>query len=129
MTEKRVIGGLQKLTDMLFKQYYKDNNQTEYGDGNSNSNSNGNNVDENVQSDEVTTSREIAASNTTEMRTNKENDGNIQHFLDNDMQNGAEQFCAMVVHQLTDGNMVEQADEWHLGQLDAYNKAHQRFFG
>lgn len=115
MTEKRVIGGLQKLTDLLFKQYYKQNSDED----------NENEVDGNMQSDEVTMSSD-APTSTTKLRLNKENDENIHQFSDK----GAEKFCAMVVNQLTRGtDEVAQADEWHRGQLNAYDTAQQHFFG
>lgn len=115
MTEKRVIGGLQKLTDLLFKQYYKQNPDED----------NDNEVDGNMQSDEVTMSSDVPTS-TTKLRLNKENDENIHQFSDK----GAEKFCAMVVNQLTRGtDEVAQADEWHRGQLNAYDTAQQHFFG
>lgn len=117
MTEKRVIGGLQKLTDMLFKQYYKQNPDED----------NENEVDGNMQSDETTMSSDVdAPTSAKKLRLKKENDENIHQFSDK----GAEKFCAMVVNQLARGtDEVAQADEWHRGQLNAYDTAQQHFFG
>lgn len=122
MTEKRVIGGLQKLTDLLFKQYYKDSQDDE---------ENQNQVDGTLQSNEVTTSTQYAASSTNNVHvyTNKENDENFEQFVDNGIHNGAEQFCAMVVHKLAGDGVVQRAEEWHRDQLDAYNQAQKHFFG
>lgn len=120
MTEKCVIGGLKQLTELLFKQHYKHNEITDDAVTR---------CDEPLQSDEVTTSTEFEATSS-DTQTEKENNGNFQKFLDNAMQDGhAEQFCAMVVRQLTDGgDSVDHSDEWHRGQLDAYNNANKHFF-
>lgn len=126
MSEKRVIGGLKQLTELLFQQHYKNN--TDETDSNQ---------DENmpVQSDEISmyrTAETVPEKQCVNMDMNmdlpKENDGNFQQFLDSAMKDGAEQFCAMVVQQLTNQQHVEQHDEWHRGQLNAYNLAHQRLF-
>lgn len=119
MTEKRVIGGLKQLTELLFKQHYKHGQNTE------------NTItqhDERIQSDEVTTGTK-RESTPSDMQTDKENNENCQRFLDNAMQDGhAEQFCAMVVRQLTTADSIEHSEEWHRGQLDAYNMAREHFF-
>lgn len=114
MTEKRVIGGLQQLTELLFKKHFKQNVVTRN--------------DELLQSDEVSTSTVFEASSS-DMQTDKENDGSFQKFLDNAMEDGhGEQFTAMVINQLTAGHPVDHSDEWHHGQLEAYNQAHKRLF-
>lgn len=119
MTERNVIGGLKKLTELLFKQHYKQNQSDENAVTQS---------DDFLQSDEVSTSTESEASSS-EMQTDKENSGNFQRFLDNAMGDGhAESFCAMVVRQLTGAESIQHSEEWHRGQLDAYNKAHEHFF-
>lgn len=119
MTEKRVIGGLKQLTELLFQQHYK-RHENEVD-----SSQNENNF---VQSDEITTSAETPSSSNIAMNDGKENDGNFQQFLDSAMKDGAEQFCAMVVQQLTNQQHIEHNEEWHHGQLNAYNFAHERLF-
>lgn len=122
MTEKRVIGGLKQLTESLFKQYFKQNENDE------------NSIDgcsETLQSDEVAIATAYSAPNNIEnhpTHPDKENNGHFQQFLDNAMQGGAEQFCAMVVEHLTAGNQEDQSEEWHRDQLNAYNMAHERLF-
>lgn len=119
MTEKRVIGGLKQLTELLFKQHYKQDNQNQSVFTQS---------DEPVQSDEVSTSTEYEATSS-DMQMDKENDGRFQQFLDNAMEDGqGEQFCAMVLEHLTTANSIDHSEEWHRGQLDAYNLAHKRLF-
>lgn len=118
MTEKRVIGGLKQLTELIFKQHYKQNQCAEDIVSQS---------VEPLQSDEVSTSNEYKASSS-DVENDKEN-GNFQKFLDNALGNGeAEQFCAMVVKHLTTGEPIDHSEEWHRGQLDAYNLAHERLF-
>ncbi|XP_031626694.1 uncharacterized protein LOC116342983 [Contarinia nasturtii] len=119
MTERNVIGGLKQLTELLFKQHYKQNQNDENDVTQS---------EEFLQSDEVTTSTE-SEPNSSDMQSDKENSGNFQRFLDNAMGNGhAESFCAMVVRQLTSADSIQHSEEWHRGQLDAYNMARQHFF-
>lgn len=114
MTEKHVIGGLKQLTELLFKQHYKHNITDENN--------------EPLQSDEVTTSTEYEATSI-DNQTDKENNDRIQQFLDNAMGDGhGEQFCAMVIEQLTSGHSTHHSEEWHRGQLEAYNMAHKRLF-
>lgn len=116
MTEKRVIGGLQQLTELLFKQHFKQNAVTQN--------------DEPLQYDEVSTSTVFEATSSGMETDDKENvDGPFQQFLDNAMDDGhGETFCAMVINQLTDGHPVDHREEWHHGQLEAYNQAHKRLF-
>lgn len=117
-TEKRVIGGLTQLTELLFKPHYKHNDNAEATVSQ--------NVDS-IQSDEESTSSENDA-NSTDMQTDMEN-GNCQQYLNNAMDNGqAEQFCGMIVRTLTTGSPIDHIEEWHRDQLDAYNLAHERLF-
>lgn len=122
-TEKRVIGGLKQLTELLFKQYYKPN---------SNGQDNVDGVNEPLQSDEVTKSIEYPTPNDTDMQIDKENaaDGHFQQKQsdNNTTPDEAEMFCGMVVQQLTTVEPVDHSEEWHRGQLEAYNKAHERIF-
>lgn len=118
MTEKRVIGGLKQLTELIFKQHFKQNQMSEDSVTQTN---------EPLQSDEVSTSMEYEATSSG-MQPDKEN-GHFQQFLDKAMGNGqAEQFCAMVVKHLTTGEPIDHSEEWHRDQLDAYNLAHERIF-
>lgn len=114
MTEKRVIGGLKELTELLFRQHYKDKNEADQ------------NENKFVQSEEISTSSECPSSSSIES-TDKEN-GNFQQFLDSAMKDGAEKFCAMVVQQLTNQQHIDHHEEWHKGQLNAYNFAHEQLF-
>lgn len=116
-TEKRVIGGLKNLTELLFKDHFK---QT--GDGQSDDN-------EPIKSDEMAMNVEYSTSSDEHAFANKENaDGNVQQFEEKK----AESFCAMVVSQLTSGDDPISNDhkneEWHHGQLKAYNWAHDQLF-
>lgn len=117
MTEKRVIGGLKQLTELLFKEHYKqpDSNQCH---------STVSQRDEPLQSDEVTTSTEFEATSS-DMQSDKENDERFQQYIDNGQ---GERFCAMVVKQLTSKSSIDHSEEWHHGQLEAYNMAHKRLF-
>lgn len=81
-----------------------------------------------MQSDEILTNTEMPATSNANMKTDKENDGQFQQFLDSAMKDGAEQFCAMVVQQLTNQEHIDHHEEWHHGQLNAYNLAHKRLF-
>ena len=117
MTEKRVIGGLKQLTELLFKQHYKqqDSNQCH---------STVTQSEVPLQSDEVTTSTEFEATSS-DMQSDKENDERFQQYIDDGQ---GEHFCAMVVKQLTSKSSVDHSEEWHRGQLEAYNMAHKRIF-
>lgn len=120
-TERRVIGGLKQLTELLFKEHYKHNSiEDDNVDG----------INEPLQSDEITTSTECATSSTMDMQTDKENNANGQYQLDSNesMHDEAELFCGMVVQQLTTGDAVDHTEEWHRGQLKAYTAAHERLF-
>lgn len=116
MTEKRVIGGLKNLTELLFKQNYKQNETEAELTKNSDP----------PHTDDKSTSSQVPSDSN--MNTDKENSGNFQRFLDDAMKDGAEKFCAMVVQQLTAQTHIEHNDEWHRGQLNAYNLAHERLF-
>lgn len=116
MSEMRVIGGLKNLTELLFKQNYKQNATANESTENSDP----------LQTDEKSTSSEVPSGSNT--NTDKENSGNFQRFLDDAMKDGAEKFCAMVVQQLTTQTNIEHNEEWHRGQLNAYNLAHERLF-
>lgn len=116
MTEERVISGLKNLTELLFQQNYKQNVTAAESTENSDT----------LQSDEISTSSEVPSCSNT--NTDKENSGNFQRFLDDAMKDGAEKFCAMVVQQLTTETHIEHNEEWHRGQLNAYNLAHERLF-
>lgn len=110
-TEKRVIGGLQKLTELLFKQHFKPN-------------ANEGNMDNGgpVQSDENAMSVDYSTTNgTANMYADKEN-------TDENPPDEAEVFCGMVVQQLTTSDPNEQKEDWHRGQLNAYNWAHDKLF-
>lgn len=115
-TEKRVIGGLKNLTESLFKQNYKQNATADESIENSNL----------LRTGETSSSSEVPSG--TNINTGKENSGNFQRFLDDAMKDGAEKFCAMVVQQLTTQTHIEHNEEWHRGQLNAYNVAHERLF-
>lgn len=123
-TEKRVIGGLKQLTELLFKQHYKPNANEQLGN------------DEPMQSNEVAMSMDYSTSSGANMYTNKENtDGNV-HFDENlpdesdaMYHEAGEAFCGMVVQQLTTGDPNDhKEEEWHRGQLNAYNWAHEQLF-
>lgn len=116
MTERRVIGGLKNLTELLFKQNYKQNETTAESTENSDT----------QQTDEISTSSESPSGSNT--NTDKENSGHFQRFLDDAMKDGAEKFCAMVVQQLTTQTHIEHNEEWHRGLLNAYNLAHEQLF-
>lgn len=116
MTEKRVIGGLKNLTELLFKQNYKQNETVTESTENSDP----------LQPDEISTNSEVPSAS--DINTDKENSENFQRFLDDAMKDGAEKFCAMVVQQLTTQTHIEHNEEWHRGQLNAYNLAHERLF-
>lgn len=115
MTEKRVIGGLKQLTELLFKQHYKQQNTNQCHSIQN---------DEPLQSDEVTTSTEFEATSS-DMQSDKENDERFQQYIDD---GHGEHFCALVVKQLTSKSAVNHSEEWHRGQLEAYNMAHKRLF-
>lgn len=57
----------------------------------------------------------------------KENQADLDGILDVAMKE-AEQFCAMVVHQLNTNHDNDTNDDWHSGQLHAYSSASQRMF-
>lgn len=114
-----MIGGLKQLTELLFKQHYKPNSTEQDNiDG----------INEPLQSDEVTTSTEYPMSIDSDTQTDKENVNFQQNQPDNTTPDEAEIFCGMVVQQLTTVEPIEHDEEWHRGQLDAYNKAHERLF-
>lgn len=115
MTEKRVIGGLKQLTELLFKQHYKQQDSNQCHSTQS---------DEPLQSDEVTTSTEFEATSS-DAQSDKENDERFQQYIDDGQ---GEHFCAMVVKQLTSKSSIDHSEEWHHGQLEAYNMAHKRLF-
>lgn len=124
-TEKRVIGGLKQLTEFLFKQHFKSNGQVELNAADT--------TDEATQSDEVSSSIELPSDD--DVKGDKENNSKtvpIHSSMDSAMHyQEAELFCGMVVEQLTTtGQRAEKppSDEWHRGQLDAYNLAHKRLF-
>lgn len=118
-TEKRVIGGLKQLTELLFKEHYKQNAKDQKD------------TNEPLKSDEMETNVDYPSSSGANMYANKENtDGNVKQIEDNvpDESGGAEVFCGMVVQQLTTGESKDHTEEWHHGQLNAYNWAHEKLF-
>lgn len=122
-TEKRVIGGLKQLTELLFKEHFKPNGDDQ-SDGN-----------EPMKPNEMAMNVEYPTSSDEHALANKENaDGNVQQFQENvpnddsPMCDEAEVFCGMVVHQLTSGGSNDHKEEWHHGQLNAYNWAHDQLF-
>lgn len=123
-TEKRVIGGLKHLTELLFKEHFK---QT--GDDQCDSN-------QPMKSDEMAMNVEYPTSSHQHAFANKENaDENGQQFQEDvpsesgPMCDEAEKFCGIVVHQLTSHSNDHSNDqEWHHGQLNAYNWAHDKLF-
>lgn len=80
-----------------------------------------------VADGETTSDEENDAST---INTTKENQQHIQQLLEFSaiMKNGAEQFCSMIVQQLTADEHIELNEEWHDGQLNAYDLAHRRLF-
>lgn len=108
-TEKRVISGLKQLTELLFKEHFKPN-VNEKLDNN-----------EPMQSDENAMDMEFSTSSGANMYTGKEN-------TDENVPDEAEVFCGMVVQQLTAGDRNDHKEEWHHGQLNAYNWAHEKLF-
>lgn len=119
-TERHVINGLKQLTELLFKQHFKPNLNEE------------DNVDENnepLQSNEVSTSIEYPTSTNSNMQNNKENHDDGQQCQANSNTNDeGENFCRMIIQQLKAGDAIKHSEEWHRGQLDAYNIAHKRIF-
>lgn len=112
------------MTALLFKQHFKQNANDE--------------IDNNAPlgSDEIAMSTECSPSSGANMYTNKENtDGNVQYNQKNvpddecgAINDEAEVFCGMVVQQLTAGDSNDHKEEWHHGQLNAYNWAHEQIF-
>lgn len=120
MTEKRVIGGLQNLTHLLFNNHFKHNDMN----GKQFTNENANNS---IQSNEITTSSESPTSTTADV-INKENNRNLPSVF-KATHDGCEKFCALVVQQLAGDENVELYEEdWHRDQLNAYNNAHDHIF-
>lgn len=117
-TEKRVIGGLKQLTELLFKEHYKPNANERM------------NNDEPIQSDELTMGMEYSTSSGANMYANKENTDENDYSPDerDATYDGAEVFCGMVVQQLTTSDPNDHTEEWHRGQLNAYNWAHEQLF-
>lgn len=121
-TEKRVIGGLKQLTELLFKQHFKQdaNNQIDNN--------------ESLKSDEMAMNVEYSTSSGANMYGNKENTDESGQFQENvpdecgAMYDEAEMFCGMVVQQLTTVDPKDHKEEWHHGQLNAYNWAHEQLF-
>lgn len=75
-----------------------------------------------VQSDENAMNMDYSTANgTANMYASKEN-------ADENVPDEAEVFCGMVVQQLTTGDSNEHKEEWHHGQLNAYNWAHDQLF-
>lgn len=116
-TEKRVIGGLQQLTHLLFNNHFKHTTDT----------TEPNNDKENafIQSDEITSSNDGRPSTSCDSSTmDKENQGNFRMIFD-DAHVGSEKFCAMVVRQIAH---LDEYDDWHSTQLNAYAKTSGEFF-
>lgn len=87
------------------------------------------------KSDEMAMNVEYSTTSDGNAFANKENsDADGQQFQANAPNDGspmcdeAEVFCGMVVHQLTSGGSNDQKEEWHHGQLNAYNWAHEQLF-
>lgn len=115
-TEKRVIGGLQQLTQLLFNNHFKHTADS----------SEPNNDKENafIQSDEITSSNDRASTSACDSAMDKENHGNFRMILD-EAHVGSEKFCAMVVRQIAH---LDEYDDWHSTQLNAYAKTSGEFF-
>lgn len=103
---------------MLFKPHFKQ-------DANDQSDNNG---------PQVGMEMEYSASADANMYANKENTVDNAHFQENvsdensAMYHEAEVFCGMVVQQLTTSDSNDHKEEWHHGQLKAYNWAHDQLF-
>lgn len=111
------------MTELLFKEHFKQNANDETDST------------EPLKSDEVAMNVEYAASSGANAYANKENtDSGVQQFEGNvpngnvPMYDEAEVFCGMVVQQLTAGDSKDHKEEWHHGQLNAYNWAHEKIF-
>lgn len=97
--EKSVINGLKQLTEMIFKPHFQMQNEFDFDMNKTDK------ADDRVQS-----------------LCSNENDKTADGAMEN-----AEQFCAMVIRNLTtkDDN---GHDDWHHGQLSAYQTATERLF-
>lgn len=125
ISEKRVISGLKQLTEVLFVQHYRTN---ENQDQENMSNIALENAATAAADMMMLSNANIEQATNTATATDKENNGDFQRFLDSAMKNGAEQFCTIVMQQLTADEHIELSEEWHNGQLNAYDLARKRLF-
>lgn len=116
-TEKRVIGGLQQLTQLLFNDHFKQANASQPNNDKENTSF--------IQSEEISSTNERPSSSCDSSHHNdKENKANLSMILD-EAHIGSEKFCAMVVRQIAH---LDEYDDWHNTQLNAYDKASGAFF-
>lgn len=121
-TEKRVIGGLQQLTHMLFNDHFKANRAS---DAEANSADKENSGGKFIQSDEISSSIERPSTSfDTSQVVEADSAGSIRLMYD-DAHSGSEKFCAMVVRQIAH---LEEYEDWHDTQLNAYDNASGQFF-
>lgn len=117
ITEKRVIGGLQQLTHVLFNEHFKSNKAAGAEAGLADK--------ENtafIQSAEISSSNERPATSSDAGQQVADADSATNT---DDAHIGSERFCAMVVRQIAH---LEEYDDWHSTQLNAYDNASGQFF-
>lgn len=119
LTEKQVINGLKQLTDVIFKPHYR--HDTTNG---SQSTASVTSSNVNVLNSMIATAIDANQNDKTSTDAIKENERNGDNMHKIPMKE-AEQFCAMVVHQLSK-NDQDITDDWHRGQLNAYALASEK---
>lgn len=116
-SEKCVVNKLKQLTEALFIEHYQKNENKEQ--------KNVLNVTPETTTAAVNNMKILSNVNVTQASNSDETNNDFSDFS---IENGAEQFCAIIIKQLTVDDHIESVEKWHNEQLNAYDFAYKCLF-